>query len=848
MSSPQDVTSALPLIVCPECHYGFPDLDATATRFKCPRPECGHRWEMHSQTIRAVHTSERRAPRPELAVVAGGIPRTLVLPQGETVIGRDPACPLHVDNRSVSRRHARVVRNGEQVTIEDLGSACGTLVNGRAIQRVTPLNIRDEIIIGGTTLRYAVRFAGASERPEIADSTRIIALGMESSAPRFRGQETDVIPLAEDRISIGREPDRDLVLPDPMISATHALLERTAEGCFLSDVQSRIGTFVNGRSIIRQRLESGDRVQLGPYLFRFDGDRLIRIAQPASFGLTAENLRRTAGTVTLLDGVSLVLEPSEFVGLIGPSGAGKTTLLDALNGLRPAASGRVLVNGEPLYEQYDRLRHHIGYVPQDDIIHRELTVRQALTHAARLRLPPDISAAELGRVVDETLDTLQMAHRADVPISRLSGGQRKRVSVGVELLSRPGIRFLDEPTSGLDPGTEAHLMRLFRRLADQGRTVVCTTHVMENVDLFHKLVVLAPGGRLAYFGPPQGAKAHFGIERFTDLYEHMERRSPEEWQQLYLNSPQFKQLLGPTAAALAVESPRRSRRALPSRRTPLGSQCLALLRRTWDLLRADRAALALVVVQPLVITSLICLVCNELPTILFLLVVSALWFGCSNAAQQIVKERAVYRRERMVNLRLDAYLASKFLPLVLIGALQAALMFGLVMVFEAPVRSPGMAAAAVLLSAWVGAAMGLIISALAANPDKAMSIVPLSLIPQIVLAGTLVPLPEMNAPTQWLSHVVAARWANQACEVALLQGETIRRELLEDRTLVRPLANLFPDEDFLDAASVGKFLAHHRDEKIDRRRWWELAMFALSAFVVLQLAATAAILREQDVL
>ncbi len=193
---------------------------------------------------------------------------------------------------------------------------------------------------------------------------------------------------------------------------------------------------------------------------------------------------------------------------------------------------------------------NIGYVPQDDIIHRDLTIHQALTYVARLRLPPDVNAEDLNHVIDDTLEALDLTHRRQVKIGMLSGGQRKRVSVGVELLSRPGVNFLDEPTSGLDPGTESKLMKLFRRLADQGRTIVCATHAMENFDLFHKIVVLAPGGRLAYFGRPQKAKAFFGIEKICDLYDRMEEQIPEGWQAQYCQSKPFAEHVAPVEEVL----------------------------------------------------------------------------------------------------------------------------------------------------------------------------------------------------------------------------------------------------------------------------------------------------------
>ncbi|MBC7966118.1 MAG: ATP-binding cassette domain-containing protein [Fuerstia sp.] len=527
MKSPE-----LPITVCPSCHYGFRDSGGPGHEFVCPRTECGHRWEAIGQTIRAVQGTGRRRGIAELSVVAGGTPIRVTLNSGETVIGREEGCGLVLDNLSVSRRHARIVVDADGGAIEDLASACGTAVNGVFISKPQRLAPGDAIILGGTTLRFDMRYEATEASKPIADLKHVIRRGAKT-AVRFRGEDAVVIPLQDDRLKFGRGADRDVIISGPLVSARHAILERTGDGHYLSDVQTASGTYVNGKPIIRSRLVSGDRVQIGPCLFRYEGNRLIRTLQATAIAVEAFDLTKIAGDTTLLDHLTFSLQPGEFVGLIGPSGAGKTTLLDALNGLRPATSGDVYLNDDPLYEEYSRLRHHIGYVPQDDIIHRELTVGQALTYAARLRLPADTNPEELTRVVDETLDALDLAHRRDVVIGQLSGGQRKRVSVGVELLSRPGVLFLDEPTSGLDPGTESRLMKLFRRLADQGRTVVCTTHVMENIDLFHKIVILAPGGKLAWFGSPQLAKEFFGIDRFCDLYDRMEEITPEEWQAKY---------------------------------------------------------------------------------------------------------------------------------------------------------------------------------------------------------------------------------------------------------------------------------------------------------------------------
>jgi ABC transport system ATP-binding/permease protein len=851
MSDPSDISTLQPggapptgsLIVCPACHYGFSSPGSVTTSFVCPRPECGHRWEALTRTMQQIHLPDRRRMIPELRVVAGAPAATVELNEGETLVGRDPECRLVLDNLNVSRHHVRLTRQGDHVWIENLSTTRGLVRNGQAVRERTELRPRDELILGGITLQFALRFVAVEAKRDMVDNTVWINQA-EKSAPLVNGAVADTIPLTGKSLTFGRAPSRDVVLPDGMISRRHAVLEFVDGQYYLSDVQSQIGTFVNGKPIIRVKLENGDRIQLGPYLFRFDGDHLVRVRQPASLDLVATQLTTHAGKVQLLDHVSLVLQPGEFVGLLGPSGSGKTTLLDALNGFRPARSGQVHVNGEPLYEQYERLRHLIGYVPQNDNIHRELTSRQALTYAARLRLPPDASDEELAKLVAETLAALDLTERADVLIGQLSGGQRKRANVGVELLSKPGILFLDEPTAGLDPSTESRLMRKFRQLAAQGRTVVCTTHVMENVDLFDKVAVLAPGGRLAFFGPPAGAKSYFGIEKFTHLYEKLEEHPPEEWKSRYLESELYQELLAPAMRGTATQAAGRRHRAAPAPPSSVVGQWATLTKRFTAILCSDRQHLGVLALQPLLIAALVCLVCRGLPMVLFLVAIAALWFGCSMGAQQIVRERAIYRRERMVNLRLDCYVLSKFLPLAVLSSLQCLLMLGVVALWKGHEGSWLVQLLALNLAGWNGVAMGLVISARAANADKATSVVPLTVLPQIILAGALLPLPDLSTPTRYLANLMVAKWANQGLEVSLLQGRTITPELVADENYYKSLWNLYPDND-LRRDRPG-FLREHHDEVIRRGGTLGVDFAVLAGFVALQLGAVGFLLRRQD--
>ncbi len=346
------MTNLPSITVCPACHYGFCDDGSGGAEFICPRSECGHRWEPIGQTIRAVQGTGRRQAVAELTVVAGATPFSRKLTTQTAVIGRDEDCDFVLDNLSVSRRHASITVEGDQATITDLGSSCGTAVNGTYIEQRQQLRPRDRIVVGGTTLQFDVLYSAAPAQKPIADAKSVLRGGV-TDAVLFRGRNVRSIPLKTDRITIGRNDDRDIVIFGPLVSLRHAVLERQNNAWFLNDVQTATGTYVNGQPVIREELVSGDRVQIGSVLFRFEGDRLIRIRQHSAISVECRHLTKWLPTTgkepqtaesrqTLLDDLSFRLEPGDFVGLIGPSGAGKTTLLDALNGLRPATCGITL--------------------------------------------------------------------------------------------------------------------------------------------------------------------------------------------------------------------------------------------------------------------------------------------------------------------------------------------------------------------------------------------------------------------------------------------------------------------------------------------------------------------------
>jgi ABC transport system ATP-binding/permease protein len=738
-----------------------------------------------------------------------------------TRLGREPGLEVVIaaNAANVSRRHAEIRRQNGVYFLVDLGSFNGTFLNGRRITGGEVLNDNDVIELGpaGPSLRFRAPFN--------IDSQRTAHLGQSGGLPPsgrlpqpknqtiFASQDDNAFqatlksadvnpneprvflnrPFDRPQIVIGRGDECEVQLDGLLISTQHARISHSGGILVIEDLNSTNGTYVNGQRITgRRQLPAEDVVQIGPFLLRANLQRGITVFDTRAktridvVRITKEVSNRSGGgKIRLLDEVDLSIQPNEFVGLLGPSGAGKSTLMDSLNGMRPASSGQVLVNNLDLYQHLESLKQSIGYVPQDDIIHRELTVYRTLYYVARLRLSSDISVEEINQVVSEVMDITGLSERRDVPISQLSGGQRKRVSIAVELITKPSIIFLDEPTSGLDPATEEKVMKLFRQIAESGRTVILTTHAMENVKLFDKLVVLMRG-KLVFYGKPQEALAHCGAESFKDLYDKLEapifqqmkaangkankdqiaEHVAEQWKQRFLQTDQYR---------MNVEIPLRSvstsgRSAAPAKpgSSPVEwiRQWATLSRRYLEVLAADKFNLLILFGQAPIIAFLTYLVVGaKAPRdfIYFVLALVSLWFGTSVSAREIIRERAVYKRERMVNLRLLPYVGSKIFILLLIVGLQCLLLFGTLKFFDLTtlMSFPGTLfglpqLVIMVLTSLVGISLGLFISALVKTSEMATSLIPLILIPQILFSG-LVGIP--TGMSKVVGIAMPATWA-----------------------------------------------------------------------------------------
>ncbi|MFC5722437.1 FHA domain-containing protein [Streptomyces gamaensis] len=581
---------------------------------------------------------------------------------------------------------------------------------------------------------------------------------------------------------IGRALENELVVSDLQVSRHHAEFRATADGRFeIVDLGSHNGTYVNGQPVSRQIIGTDDIVGVGHSTFRLVGDRLEEFVDTGAVSFSARRLTVTVeGGKQILKDVSFGVPEKSLVAVIGPSGSGKSTLLKALTGYRPADEGDVLYDSRNLYKQFAELRQRIGLVPQDDILHKELTVRKALRYAAKLRFPGDTAAAEREARIAEVLGELKLDIHADKKVTALSGGQRKRVSVALELLTKPSLIFLDEPTSGLDPGMDRDVMQLLRGLADDGRTVLVVTHSVAELALCDKLLVMAPGGSVAYFGPPEEALNFFGYDSWADVFSAFENYRDYDWSGRWRGSQHY-QMYAADIDAVAPQSAAAQRSTVrPPKPQSWGSQLWTLMRRYVSVIASDRGFMGLMLALPAVIGGVSAVIPadyglgvpakghfnQDAGVITLILAVGMCFAGAAGSVRELIKERVIYERERAVGLSRSAYLMSKVVVLGVIAAVQAALMCGIgFSVRTLPEQGlvlkslPAVEMCLVVTTLGITCMMiGLVISSLVKTTEKTMPLLVMFAIVQIVFTGILFKVYDAPGVEQ-VAWLMPARWA-----------------------------------------------------------------------------------------
>ena len=754
-------------------------------------------------------------PRQLVVTIAGGSTQSYSLTRTSFSIGRLETNDIVIPSQIVSGRHARL----EQV-------------NGGGYKLITlpeaknPVQFEGRPIDGSHILHHGDILRIGSLDPGVM-------VTMTYNAPSEASQqvERDIVFGEKTLIQIGRDPGNDVVIPSPNVSRFHTQIEKVGQRYRVEDLRSSNGTYVNGERIDGSVwLKPNDSIRIGQYRFVMGKDQLARYDDGNGLRVDVIGLNKwVRKDLNILQNIYASFNPREFIVVVGQSGGGKSTFVDAVAGYRPATPpSKVYVNDIDIYTHFDAIRNEIGFVPQKDIIHMELTIYQALDYAAQLRMPADTSPEERHKRIMEVLEDLDLTHRKDVQISGLSGGQQKRVSIGVELLTKPGLFFLDEPTSGLDPGTETALMQLMRRLADQGRTIILITHATKNVMLADKVIFLARGGFLAWFGPPDEALAYFdqfrserarraGKIEFDEIYAILDDPSKgkaEDWAKRYRESKAHMEYISKPLAgkispsrAMTVPQPERlPQRAGNTKQVSSLRQFLILSARNIKILTRDRFALGLMLATAPVVSLLDVILSfvmgrnifdfykgdmSQVMITLFLMTIYGIMVGGISQMREIVKEQDIYKRERLVNLKILPYVLSKIWVAALLALYQAV---AYTVVHYLSFSMPGgvieffQVYITMTLATFAGMMLGLFASALAPNSSSAPLIVIILMLPQIVLAGALIPVPSfVSAPfsTRWAFEsliAISGSGSDVAADVCWALPPDVRNAMtLEDK-------------------------------------------------------------------
>jgi ABC-type multidrug transport system ATPase subunit len=695
-----------------------------------------------------------RPPPPTITACSGAVRRTF-RPGRDIVVGRDIRADLRIPHPALSRAHVILRCLDGGWTAIDNDSLNGMFVDA---QRVASVPVRD---------RTAIHLG-------ILDGPR---LTFELGPPPDEGPTVETERPALHKITIGRAAENDIDISDMMASRHHAVLLATPSGVQIRDLRNVNGTFVNGAPIKEKTLQENDLVTIGNVDFVFTGGDLVRRTEPAATtgGLEARNVGLTLeGGPTLLDRVSLTARPGVLTAVIGPAGSGTSTLLKVLAGVSRPTRGAVTFDGRDVHTEYESLHSRIGMVPQGDVVHRALTVAQALNVAATLRMPPDTTKQERREVISRVLQELEMAEHADTRVDALSGGQRKRVSVAMELLTEPSLLVLDEPTTGVDPVLDRQVMTMLRRLADAGRVIVVVTHSLNFLDVCDQVLLLAPGGKVAYRGPSDGVAEAMGSHDWADVYNDI-NADPVGAQR------RFVEREGPAAEPVARPAAARPMRSV-TKPTTFWRQVSAIALRQAALLVADRRYLAFVVLAPAIVGLLPLAVGGdagltkpaagtsapfEPRQIVVLLSFAAILMGLTLSVRDLVGERAIYRHEQAAGLSTSAYLLAKVIVFGSVAVFQSAL---LVLVVTAPgigKRAPTTAAVLgdpmlelfvdVAATAASAAVLGLAISAVSRSSNQYIALLAVVSVAQLVSAGSFVPI-RGRPVLEVIAALTPARW------------------------------------------------------------------------------------------
>ncbi len=780
----------------------------------------------HPDTTQITPPATLGIPSLEIRSNASGEKSIHTLDKPVIDIGRSSTNDIVVRSQNVSGQHLQIIRQGNSFVLvhphpERKQTLNGLLYQGRKIRGDEHFR---KVLAHGDVFRIG------NENGTFVTLTYDDGSGVHKDPlPPMRP-----IRLQDAEVTIGRLADNTVELSHPQVSAQHARLVREGGTYRILDLHSTNHVYVNAQIVTNALLKMGDEIRIGPYRLVFEGTRLAEYDESSYIRIDALNLKKYGNNhATLLNNISLTIAPRKFVAIVGGSGAGKSMLIDALSGLRPAHEGKVLYNGQDYYRNIAAFNTQLGYVPQDDIVHRDLTVERALYYAARMRLPGDFTKEQIWQRIAEVLEDVEMTGKQKLLIRKLSGGQRKRVSMALELLANPSLFFLDEPTSGLDPGLDRKMMFLLRKLADKGHTIILVTHATNNISTCDYVCLEAEvrfrnsqdyqtylaqplkeaqgnlGGRdksRPYEGEGKDGGAQFiapaerkdrGAQFIAPDMKHLKRSNP--WKQFLLLTMRQLELLKnnvSNASILLLQAPLVAFLLILLVRFEIGGgifdanhlvQCRTQILTSSGPLALPGVSNVTDLVDCQGVVNFLNTDANgmqyaqsrggtsqalqdfitpaqsgDAQRVIFLVAFFAVIFGIINGTREIVKEIGIYRRERAVALRILPYLFSKMMVLGVLALVQGASMLLIVHILEPFSQSVFLP---VLLEMYItlalagvaGVMMGLLISALAPNDDTANSLLPIIIIPQVIFAGSIIPLKDWF--TQGVAALFPTRWA-----------------------------------------------------------------------------------------
>ena len=657
------------------------------------------------------------------------------------MIGSDSSCDIRISNNRVSRNHCQVIFSKENgLKVVDLNSSNGTYLNGIKLKAgdTYSLNLKDQVQLAGV-------------------SGIIISVGSENTLSKGLEDQKNILELFnnKDMIIVGRDSSCDLRINDTRISRRHASIKKISNDKFLlKDLDSLNGIYVNGSKVNGSRtISKKDNIFLGKYLLKIDGrakDLSDELAISA-IGIEKVYPNQKKGKKALHK-MDISVPSRSLLAIMGPSGCGKSTLLKSLNGESPPTKGKVLIFNQDLISNYEYLKTQIGYVPQDDIVHKQLTVEQSLYFAAKLRIA-NINNDDINIKIDQILSELNISHIKKNLISDISGGQRKRVSIAIELLTDPMLLFLDEPTSPLDPQTIEDFLNILKKLSENGTTVIMVTHKPEDLDYMDEVIFMADnnGGKIVYYGDSTKYKDYFNVNNAVSVFSQISGGNSKKWVDKYSNP-----------RPLSTTQDKEKILVNKSNQSSVG-QFFWLTYRYFKIKTNDRVNTSIMLLQAPIIAALACLVFNEVTlSVLFIMAVSSVWFGSTNAAREIVGELPIYKRERMYNLRLIPYIFSKITVLSLFSIIQS-FVFVYILYFnygnsdyDLFFNNPFSAFIWMSFLTISSTFLGLLLSAIFDTSEKVLAVVPIVLIPQIMLAGLVAKIGSKTV--EFISYLTFTRW------------------------------------------------------------------------------------------